>query len=73
MEESTAEVDRFVHEEAVVRIRFGGDDGGNPEGGATGEGEQEGGEGIVPRLDEDHLRKVLEKVTHALLRCRPKH
>lgn len=75
LEESTTEVDRFVHDEAVVRIRFAGDGSGDAEGGAEEEGKQEGGpvEGTVPRLDENHLRNVLEKVTaHAfLLHCRP--
>lgn len=68
LEESTAEVDRFVNDQAVVRIRFGGDGGDAEErGGAKEDGAQEGETGTVPRLDEDHLRKVLEKVTHALL------
>eukprot|EP00752_Nemacystus_decipiens_P012854 g11381.t1 len=69
LEVSTAEVDRFVNEEAVVRIRSGGDGGDaeeGPGGGAEGEGIQqiEGAAGIVSRLDEDHLRKVLEQAEH---------
>eukprot|EP00903_Cladosiphon_okamuranus_P012758 g11926.t1 len=62
LQESTAEVERFVSDEAVVRIRFGSDgDGAERRGGAKGEGAQEEGVGIVPMLDEYHLRKVLEK------------
>lgn len=66
LEESTAAVDRFVSEEAVVRIKVGGGGGGNVEDRTKGEGPQQGGSGFVPRLDEDHLRNVLEQVTHSL-------
>lgn len=48
-----------------MRIKFGGDGGDDPEerGGAKGEeAQQEGETRVVPRLDEDHLRRVLEKV-----------
>lgn len=67
LEESTAEVDRFVSEEAVVRIKFGGDGGDAGGGGGVNEaGAQEGaGAEAVPRLDEDHLRGVLKKVDWA--------
>lgn len=46
-----------------MRIKFGGDgssgDGDVEErGGGKGESAQGGGTSIVPRLDEDHLRKV---------------
>lgn len=89
LEESTAEADRFVSEEAVLRLAIGngpgwtdggggggsggnaGDGGGDKEGaaatGAKGKGEGVDGldgepGGVVPKLDEDHLGKVLEQV-----------
>lgn len=79
LEEGTADVDRFVSEEAVVRVKIYGDDGNRGSSGVAGreEGDRpaagaaaaqeeaagmDGAGGAVSRLDEDHLRGVLEQV-----------
>jgi len=73
LEESTADVDRFVDGGAVVRMKIGGGDegGSDVDGGGNREGTaaaQEGGAGVdgavgaVSRFHEDHLRGVLEQV-----------
>lgn len=60
LDESTAEVGRFLSDEAILRVKLG-----TRTVHSNGDGTSDGGAATVLVVDEDHLQKVLAEVPKA--------